>query len=804
MSLRLDRLSLRSALLLMLLAPAVASAQQQTIYSDKAIFTASGPTIELTNTSNPYITWADEAGQQRWALAQSGAVSDNDFIIFDIVNGWTVLRVDADANQVLVSTLTSASNLNIASAGNVLLNPTGNGVLPTTGYDLNLGSLQYKFLTLHAAELWVETLVAQNTMATIGGRILVGPTTTLTSDLAPAATSMSVKHNNLANGDRVYLESDGSVEFIAVASAPSGVGPYTYTITRNLDGSGANQWYAGDAIFNTGQTGNGFIDLYSVRGVNPASTQSGPTIVGNVRLSSTYNDWSPRWAVGNLYNLYGYGTNNIYGLAAGDPAGANVTVDATNGIRLRDGTSNRMVLTTSALSFYDDTNRRKATFGTDALTIGHDLDSSSYPALTASQYGIIVASDAANYLQATATGLWGLYNGATKLRIDTSGNITLGEVANNNDRLYLSGGALYFVHRDGSGVDSNRVTLQSDGTLQLGEIANSRPRFQVNNVAASGIYRDGVGVDHTMFYLDTGTGSLRIGETGASKPNVLVSSTGIDLRLDTTTKVSLASSGSITVGETGTNQSNVTIVSDAVKLRTGTSDKITLGTNGTISLTGSLSVGTTGAIYSGQTAYNTGTGWWLEYNSGTPRMSIGDGTGARLLWTGSDVELIGSNLRIDAGSNHVILGGTAHNSGGLRFGTVPADPSSSNTYAGVTAGSDQLVLVAGSSGVFVEAGVNDFVFTTDGLWPNGQGGGSLGKSDRQWSEAYIDMASTTDSLYPVVLGVSNQLLQKTDGYNGQFSFTNGIECDFEGKNCVPTESCTVTVEYGIVVSLSCS
>ena len=172
-------------------------------------------------------------------------------------------------------TVMPTGNVVFNNGGDLVFNPTGNDVLPTTGYDINIGALTNKFLALHAAELWVETLVAQNTMATIGGRILVAPTTLLTADLTTGATSIIVKHNNLASGDRVYLEANGNVEFLAITNNGSGAGPYTYTVTRNLDGTGANAWAAGDAILNTGQTGNGFIDLYSVRGVK-AGTEIGP------------------------------------------------------------------------------------------------------------------------------------------------------------------------------------------------------------------------------------------------------------------------------------------------------------------------------------------------------------------------------------------------------------------------------------------------------------------------------------------------------------------------------------------------
>lgn len=248
-------------------------------------------------------------------------------------------------NSSAASMTTASGNLTLAPAGDVVFNPTGNDLLPTTGYDLNIGALTNKFLTLHVAELWAETLVAQNTIATIGGRILVGPTTTLTSDLASGATSMSVKHNQISSGDRVVLQVNNQVEWIAVTSGASGSGPYTYSIARNQDGSGANDWTAGDAVFNTGTTGNGFIDLYSVAGVIPGST-AGPAIVGNVRLSGTYSDIAPRWAIGNLNGLYGYGATT-YGTAFGDPSATNVTIDATNGFRIRSSTTAKLTADTS-------------------------------------------------------------------------------------------------------------------------------------------------------------------------------------------------------------------------------------------------------------------------------------------------------------------------------------------------------------------------------------------------------------------------------------------------------------------------
>lgn len=293
-------------------------------------------------------------------------------------------------------TTAAATNLTLSPTGDLITDPAGNDILPNLNYDINLGMLSKKFLTLHAAELWVETLVAQNTIATIGGRVLVAPTNVLTSDIGTGATSILVKYNNLASGDRVYMEADGKVEFMAITSGASGGGPYTYSVTRNLDGSGANDWYAGDAVLNTGQAGNGFIDLYSVRGVK-SSGEIGPSIVGNVRLSSTYNDWAPRWAIGNLNGVYGY-SGSTYGAAFGDASATNVTVDATNGFRIRSSTTNK---------FHADTSGNLSITGD--LSVG-----------TAG----VIRSNATGF--STGTGYWLDYNSGTpRFRVGVPGGAGL-------------------------------------------------------------------------------------------------------------------------------------------------------------------------------------------------------------------------------------------------------------------------------------------------------------------------------------------------------------------------------------------
>jgi len=407
-----------------------------------------------------------------------------------ITGGWTFqadLQLSANLGFLGARSITSdgANNLTLAPGGDLVLDPAGNDVLPATNYDINLGMISKKYLSIHAAELWVQTLVAQDVVATIGGRVIVGPTTVLEADLAIFGTNLlingdfetagaggadvfsswgesagdgtivdettivhigshaakltsgaasntyiyqdrtvtagktyrllfvargdgtnagryqvydvtngatisditstgvtgaayasvsytfvapagcanvriilycpavnaaysyfdyvrmceseiSVKHNEMAVGDIIQMEADGKVEFMKVLAGPTGASaPYTYGVQRNLDGTGSNDWYAGDAIVNTGTIGDGIIDLYSVDGITGGG--AGPTIVGWVRNSTIYNDMTERWAIGNLNGLYGVGANDVYGVGMGQYASgkANILIDATSGIQMR-------------------------------------------------------------------------------------------------------------------------------------------------------------------------------------------------------------------------------------------------------------------------------------------------------------------------------------------------------------------------------------------------------------------------------------------------------------------------------------
>jgi hypothetical protein len=244
------------------------------------------------------------------------------------------------AGAVAATFTPSASSIAGTLAANGRVN-VAEHVYPTVNWTSDLGSQTLKVRKIYAAELEVDTLVAQDVIATIGGEILTAPTTKLTAALTDSATTISVEHNELASGDRIWLEARGQFEMMAVTSGPSGSGPYTYDVTRNLDGTGANAWLAGDAVVNTGTTGDGYIHQYATGG---RFGGTGPSIVGQVRTGTDYNAIATRWAIGNLNGLYGY-VADIYGAAFGDPSNAWLKIDATNGIRIGHDATTKISLT---------------------------------------------------------------------------------------------------------------------------------------------------------------------------------------------------------------------------------------------------------------------------------------------------------------------------------------------------------------------------------------------------------------------------------------------------------------------------
>jgi hypothetical protein len=385
--------------------------------------------------------------------------------------------------------------------GDITLDPGGYDVLPLDNYEINLGTVNKKYLTIHAAELWVETLVAQDTMATIGGRILVAPTTVLSRDLGAANVTIYVKHNQMVTGDIVYLEADGKVEWIEMRE--DGVlqpeGDYSYSVSRNLDGSGADNWYAGDAVLNTGTTGDGFLDIYSLHSIR-SGTQYGPTIVGNIRIGTSYGNLIEGWAIGNLNGLYGYGVD-IYGAAFGKYVNSSsfLAIDPTNGIRM---IYKNVVGANLTLAQWDISGN---------LTIGQT---------GASQDNIYISAGSINFR----------VNTTTYMSMSSTGVIQIGLSGAGQDNIYLASNEISF--RVGT---TEYLNVSTAGLITVGLATGPNTVIQ-----STGITLNLSGT--TYIYLTSG-GAITIGRVAASQDNILISSGALYIRNNTTNRIELTAAG---------------------------------------------------------------------------------------------------------------------------------------------------------------------------------------------------------------------------------------------------------------------
>lgn len=205
--------------------------------------------------------------------------------------------------------------------GNVVLAPGGGSFYPLNTFDIDLGTTVKVFKTIYAAELQVGTLVAANIMSTIGGRVVISPTTVLTGGTWTAwNTTMPVLHNNLNPGDLVMLEAGNFEPIMVLSNATATADGYEYKVKRGLDGV-SHQWYGGDAVLNAGHQGTGFIDQYAIDAIGLASN-GGPTIVGNIQPTN------PELVTNPGFETAGGGGADIWGTwseNAGDGTLANET-----------------------------------------------------------------------------------------------------------------------------------------------------------------------------------------------------------------------------------------------------------------------------------------------------------------------------------------------------------------------------------------------------------------------------------------------------------------------------------------------
>jgi len=201
---------------------------------------------------------------------------------------------------------------------------TARHILPEVSDGYDLGAADKLWRRIFASEFDTYVLKA-NAVSVIGGRMMVakgegawgaGVVSSVTQiDFATAMTA----------NDIVLFRTLGQVEYMQVGSLVSGT---TYNVTRNLDGSGANDWPAGAVWINLGYNGTGRIEL---------DAESTPRISIR-RQGAAYNTLlSEPVRIGDLNGWDDVGTER-YGIGLGDFTGGNfLRYDPGGGFLLKAG-----------------------------------------------------------------------------------------------------------------------------------------------------------------------------------------------------------------------------------------------------------------------------------------------------------------------------------------------------------------------------------------------------------------------------------------------------------------------------------
>lgn len=230
-------------------------------------------------------------------------------------------------------------DLGLFAHANIVTEPRAGAIVPNEPHTQSIGSYSYPYSTMYIDEVIANILVARNILTTIGGHLVVAPTSKLKQEIesddfvdlggGPQWKFRIDKTFPVQVGDYLLMRGNTNVgtqqvevlEVVTILTSQYD-GEYLLDCYRGVDGTPLNTWPENSAVVNVRKQGRpfGLIDLYSEEAYFDAG--KGPAIVFRAR-DSQYPASSQPWydltiqaAFGNLGGRYGFNADT-YGIGIG-------------------------------------------------------------------------------------------------------------------------------------------------------------------------------------------------------------------------------------------------------------------------------------------------------------------------------------------------------------------------------------------------------------------------------------------------------------------------------------------------------
>jgi hypothetical protein len=182
-------------------------------------------------------------------------------------------------------------------------------ILPSLADVYDLGSYSAPWRKIWGSEL-SAVVFSQHEQVLLGGWLTISKGEgKLTNAVTAANTQIDLGAGTFVNGDILVfrgISTNGTpqVEYMGVGTLVSHT---TYNVTRNLDGTGANDWPEGTVYANWGKSGNGRLELNAEDSPRFSVYSHGDTIAAN----------KEQIRIGDLNGNWGY-ASSVYGAAFGE------------------------------------------------------------------------------------------------------------------------------------------------------------------------------------------------------------------------------------------------------------------------------------------------------------------------------------------------------------------------------------------------------------------------------------------------------------------------------------------------------